>query len=454
MSFKLKVNLYFLTFISSELKINPIINVDAPDSFQENLKSGNHEDILLNIFIFLCQLVKNDDYFGEKTHVPFCDAILQKIGINLYESIANSNLNEVGILNNLNLFIVSELYATGGHTRLLLNILEQLPGKKIIVITDVFNNYASGLLSLDFLNNISFLNTSFILLPNYKSFKRKTIDLLELLLSLNAKNVTILAHDQDVVAYTACNPSLPSKQVFIHHADHRPSLGATISHYIHVDLSVGVQRICNGVLNENPCLLHLTSSHEEERKFKFEDNEEISTVTSGNFNKFIFHGEFDYKKIVLEVLLSINGLHHHIGELSEINISNIKNYLIENRIDDSRFVYHGAVQSLAETLQNLNASIYFESAPFVGLTAGIEALSIGLPVVRFMYSGNDRWILREIACYMYPENMPGWFDTSGIFSAIQEATENINLLSIEAHHFYKENYSKNIFRERIISLLG
>ena len=90
------------------------------------------------------------------------------------------------------------------------------------------------------------------------SLVEKVRELSSLIGVLSPRAVVLLAHHDDSVAYTAVAGSAEQRVIFLHHADHQPSLGASRLDYRHVDLTPACHAICAVHPNLHALFVNLT----------------------------------------------------------------------------------------------------------------------------------------------------------------------------------------------------
>ncbi len=406
-----------------------------------------YEDSLDLIYRIMIALVSNVNFKNIFNHVPQLDSLVQKIGLIIFNSTGLSGNLFYNNFNNINIFLASEIYSTGGHTRLIEDLTKSTSSKNILILTDVFDRYSSGQLSIESLADK--INAPIIILPKGSKVS-KIINLLHIFSNLNVKSINIIAHHQDVVTYAACNAEIEIPQYYYHHADHNPTLGATIAHFHHYDLFLSSQFLCANSGFIKPLYLPLTSSCRFKKNYAKVEEEKfdiLNTATSGTANKFTFDdSEVNYCKIVMNILKNTTGNHFHIGPLSEENISKIEKLLISNNIEKSRFKYLGVVDNIQDAVIINAVNVYITSAPIGGGKAFIDVLGVGIPI--FVYRDNNLKYSQEINpvvsdMYNYNSDIIRW-------SNISELTEKLKTTNFKAYaeslkNFYNSFHSEEKF---------
>lgn len=408
--------------LTTSLKFN---NVEV---YEKALNEKKHEEVLHSIFRLTTKLVYDKRLINNFNQLPQLDNIIQNVGLKIFDE-SHHDFNESE--RNTSVFICTEIYSTGGHTRILEDIISKLSGPSAIILTDIFDRYATGKLNFNYtVKNLK--NTSIIALPKM-SLVDKVRNLYDVLKTIKAKSITLIAHHQDVIAYSSCNSRVKIPQLFIHHADHNPTLGATIKHYKHIDLNNALYRLCQDAGEVQPYILPMTSK----KQFKnYVHKSNYSTATSGSFNKFCTYGELSFANIVKTILTSSTGNHYHIGSIPDEYLKYIDIALTTAGIDSYRFKYLGNVNSLTDALLKNDVDIYITSAPTGGGKAFVDATSCGIAIFRFTVPHETQRIQKYIENYFYPNNLPTW-------SNLTELSNNFNNYNIsELFNISRINYDK------------
>lgn len=315
-------------------------------------------------------------------HVPELDQLIQTIG---REIAAGIGFGEDGTPPpaGVNVFIATELYNVGGHTRVLADMTKNSLRQNLVILTDVFGRYARDELGLGPI--VEWIDASILVLPDMPMVE-KTRNLLRFLKALPVAAIGILAHHEDVVAYAACTDQVPVPQIYVHHADFTPTLGATVKHYRHVDPVLGGQRMCEAAgYCEDPLYMPMAVPS------IFQPVPAgcgFNTGSSGHYEKFAWEGPLSYADVVAAVLGTIAGSHVHMGEIPPDYLQLIRDRVAESGNDPARFVYLGAVKSVQEALIAHQVGVYVTSAPVGGARTYVEALGLGVAILLYLGEGS------------------------------------------------------------------
>lgn len=405
------------------------------------VRDGEYEMALNAVFAVCNKLVFDKNLKFKFIHMPEIDKLVQEIGRCVYKQLPSTLLSNGG-RQAVNLLIATELYQTGGHTRVLEDIVLAARNPTIVLLTDVFDRYASGKLFLGAVVN-KLKDASIVVVPKM-GMVDKLINILNFIKFFRPASIGILAHHQDVVAYSACNDLINTQQIYVHHADHNPTLGATIKHYIHMDVTQGNQKICEHAGVTNVVQLPLVGK----KRFRpYEKKHQFSTAMSGTFNKFTMEGEFAYVEIVKTILKRITGLHFHIGPIPDDYLRIMHAELMGSGIDPARFRYLGPVDSLCDALVNSNVDVYITSAPVGGAKAYVEALGCGIAIVKFKKFFDGQTALNFNEEYSYSGDHLTW----ETLEELDHALSNIDLsLEFEkSRKYFMLNHDPELFTKLI-----
>ena len=338
------------------------------------------------------------------------------------------------------LLIASELYALGGHTRVLEDISHELD-KPTLLLTDLFTTYQQDPKQLDWVGE-RFKHTDLVVLPA-GSYWEKCAMLRRFTAALNPETIVHFAHHQDPIPFVGTLRSGAPNQVFVHHADHNPSLGCTLRGLRHVDLSDGVRELCAAHLDGTTDSLPLYVEDLGVKAFADVHAADCSVASSGHPDKFARSGPVALASIVRATLTAVRGCHHHIGPLAADWVAEIRASLRAQAIDPDRFVHHGLVPSVWRCLKDLDAAFYVASAPLGGGRVAIEAQGCGLPV---LYFENAAHTSLPANYPLYASRALKWTSPDELGRVLGAATAEHRALSTAARAHYDKNFSRAHFR--------
>ena len=262
--------------------------------------------------------------------------------------------------------IATELYQSGGHSRIALDILRESPSP-ILVLTDLFSSYNRRGESLDWVKE-ALPGITIAVLPRVNLWE-KCRALHTLVREMNPQNVLFLQHHQDPIPFVATlNHS--ARKILVHHIDYQPSLGCTLEGIRHVDLHEEATENCAFHLN-HPCqMLPLYAPDQgviaqtncpsvimcaDERKLAMPIFRDIVTTTLG-----VIHGRF-----------------YHAGVIPQGWVEEIQSVV------GDRFVPMGRVKNLWTVIKTLDVFAAIGPAPIGANLTAIEYQGAGLGVIYY-----------------------------------------------------------------------
>jgi hypothetical protein len=410
------------------------------DDFNENLSkvsSLKSFDSLLQLLYGYANLaVTSGQWKGRAVFLPQIDQAL----INLIEhEVVQDFIVNLTESNNESLIIATEIYASGGHGKILNQILER--EKSHVIFTDIFNNITDGKLKLDKLVIDKKISCSVLI---GASLQMKFNSLMGLINSIKPKFIYLLGHHQDVVTQLAGVVYAEGQRtIYVHHCDHDPAIGATINYQHHLDFTQELSNICSHY-HTNNSIIPLTVAPYSNAHLNI-ISEKIKFATCGTPNKFsgALNG-INYIDLIIKVLSSNQNIDfYHIGAIDEQAINFIRSSLEANDISPSRFFPVGQVGSLQKFLVEKNINFYISSFPIGGGTSAMEAQSLGIPVI---YANPDFYSLPLTAIRsVYGSNELEWSTLDEITNIVAMAVENLGAFSKLAHVCYlNKSHPKNI----------
>ena len=342
--------------------------------------------------------------------------------------------------NEVNLFIATELYKIGGHSRLLEVVAGQVKNA-VVVVTDLFGTYASDPQSMSWIKK-KLSGLKMIVVEERNAWK-KALALADIVEQFNPGAIWYFQHQQDVVAFVGTLPFAQTKKIMVHHADHNPSLGCTLKVLTHVDVTEGLQKTCSHALGKACLRLPLYVPDRGAKAVRrVAGLKDVSAVTAGRWGKFSVLGPVALQRMAESVLNVVGGKFFHIGNLPQDALEVVRDHLTRAGISADRFVSVGPVSSLWETLKTLDADVYVGSAPFSGGTSAVEAQGCGYPVLPFT-GFEEGALVAEFSSYADPSL--GWADVDDLATRIVDVVPNLGALSRQARDFYESSFSLPVF---------
>jgi hypothetical protein len=352
---------------------------------------------------------------------------------------------------NSSIFVLSEYYAGGGHCLVTEQLMRSCESP-VVIVTDFFYNHTNNrnLDHREFESRNPGVKLYFLKNDN---FTAKIIEFQEILSTLRPKSVTYLTHHPDPIPYIA-SFSLPAhvRKIFVHHADHRPALGCTLTDFIHVDLTENVRKVCELQLHRSTEFLPLAVQDHGLKSFTNPTLNSFGVVSAGSSAKYSYSGDLSLKTVVIDFLTKTNCTFHQIGSLPEGFASEIYSELESKKIDLARFRYHGEVKSLWKKLQEIDSHFYIGSFPLNGARGAIEAQGCGYPTYFFLADNSNADLLAPSSVYADAENL--WSTTEQLINNIHTSIDQHTQKSIQARNFYLGNFSDTAWKNQFKLIWG
>lgn len=302
-------------------------------------------------------------------------------------------------------FLVTAVHTTGGHSRVLRDIIHALAPLHCTVLISGFRIKSVNI-------NQLFHETAVDveLAPKGNSASRLRW-LQKRLFELRPCQTFILQHHHDPLCAAAAQPELTGQLIYFHNCDHSLAIGSHIPHAIHVDFNAKGFYHCReseGISN-NVVWPLVADTKTARHNYPFLVRGHLTTCTCGGFEKFDpshliqrIPYVLNYPETLATILKTTSGTHIHIGELHSETILAIHSKLAELGIDRDRLILIPFVHDLPIALINNSVDVYLGSFPRGGGRATVEAMGVGMPLV--IYS-NYRSIFFTDACEVYPGSL-------------------------------------------------
>jgi hypothetical protein len=315
------------------------------------------------------------DVYGHKLFAPGLDAAVPTVARRLgFTDVPLAKSNE-------NICIVAtQFYATGGHTKVGFDIAGLIGGERTSVIfTDVYGKLKHtdliGARTLD----APMQRRADVLLGG-RDLVGKAVELYNLLAAIRPSRIFMLTHHFDMVAAVALWPFRDIVE-FLHHADHVPSIGATLAFSAHVDLTWTCHQACRRA-ELFPHYAGMTvRMSSDSRVATSTPDAPLRIATCGPVAKYRGGATYRWTDFAAAALAVEDACLIHIGPAPEDFRQQIADELTAAGIDPARYVFIGQVPDLAAALVAQRPNLYLASYPVSGGKANLEAMAVGLPTL-------------------------------------------------------------------------
>lgn len=312
-----------------------------------------------------------------------------------------------------NVYLVTEIYRTGGHRRLIEQIIHSRPDERHIVLF-------TGALD----TNRSYGHERMVAAGAFPVFPDPRLGLFDRLTWLReklsayaAQRVFAAHHPEDVLAAIALHEQaerLGPRLYVIRHADTVPSVGIDLPHATHLAIRPEQKQQIGAQLPQTrafvlPLTLDRPGPFEEKGKAarpKAVDADDDSdgddgeletnsasyapfasgtfvTATAGTPHKFETEGPLSLPSILTRVLRTTRGTHVHFGPAPDTMREAVHRALRRVGVPKSRVTFAGEVDAVAEELVEHQVDLFLGSFPIGGAMTMLEAAAASVPIAVF-----------------------------------------------------------------------
>ena len=282
-------------------------------------------------------------------------------------------------------YVVTALYRSGGHTRVLKDIIAADPATKAVILV---TGLADGLTQTEIAAFFATLPQVAVECAPVSPYEARLRWLQGRLAALAPARTYLLQHQHDTVAIAACQPGLTGRLLYFHHGDHSLSLGIHVPHATHIDFNPKSFYHCReheGVAGNEVWPL-VVDDPQPTLPRAFRQSGTLTTATSGGFEKFEaphlsnqIPYLYTYVGVLPLIMAASGGTHVHFGPLTPPLRQEIEAALAAAAIPLERFRQIDFVPSLATAFLEHGVDVYLTSFPKGGGRAMVDAMAAGLP---------------------------------------------------------------------------
>lgn len=280
----------------------------------------------------------------------------------------------------LRVYLVTKLQKSGGHTRVLQDLIRAAPAHvRHVVLSTEWLGGSDREAVCQFGRPV---NVTFEWCGGGAPQERLQW-LQERLRALAPEKVWMFNHHQDSLVVSAVQPGQGYKLIFYHHGDFHLSLGLYIPYAQHIDLHPMGFHYCRDRLGiAGNLYLPLVANDEGCRhESEFLKTGALVTCTAAHATKVEVPYVVPYTEMVARILAATGGTHVHIGRLTRIGLWRIRRNLKRLGIDRARFRHIPYVPNLSKAMQEIGVDVYVASFPYGGARTLVEVMSAAIPVV-------------------------------------------------------------------------
>lgn len=318
--------------------------------------------------VLLLELIAS--YIGDNASSIFRSSDIEK----RVESLAHNKFNDknIGTLNEEILHVVTEVYSTGGHTRLINNIIRLVTDKKHSLLITNSNAIVPEWLSVSIKESGG---TIYQCINNDEKdkikFIRKTCS--------KYKYVFLSIHPNDISTNVALLNKTNSTIFFVNHADHRFWVAGEVADYI-LDLSLEGNAFTKSIRNFSNSGVIGIPLEDNKDKYREKSNNGVTTILSvADSHKFNRYEHYKFDKFIMDLLKKNNNC-----EFIIVGKKNTLKYRIHNLIRGNKIYALGKISK--DELNNVykKTDIYVDSFPINSYTCLLEAIMYTIPSFALM----------------------------------------------------------------------
>jgi hypothetical protein len=344
-------------------------------------------------------------------------------------------------------FLVTGVFPTGGHSRVLLDLIRADASRNATVL--VTNTY-QGLRLEAVAELLTPAGVEFELAPDL-DFAARLAWAQGRLAALRPARTYILQHHFDPLCVAAVQPELVDQLFYFHNGDHNLTLGVHIPHAVHVDFNAKSFYHCReaeGVVANVVWPLTVDDPGCVADHFHLEDG--LTTCCCGGFEKFelphlveVAAYAIRYEELVTTILSETGGRHLHIGQLSDRLIAAIRAALRRAGLQESRFIHLPFTPELTKALIEAEVDVFVGSAPRGGGRAMVEAMAVGLPM---LVHSNYRTIFFSAENDVY-EGAMVWRTLADVSRQLGELdVPSLRRHAAQSRAFYEANHHPDVLK--------
>jgi predicted O-linked N-acetylglucosamine transferase (SPINDLY family) len=379
--------------------------------------------------------------------------------------------NPVGFDRPANIYLVTEIYHSGGHRKLIEQIIAARPDERHIVLF-------TGAME----DSRSFGMKAIVEAGGFPIYPDPALDhfdrllwLREKLASFAAQRLFVFHHPEDVlaaIALTEFSGDYGPRAYVVHHADTVASVGVDLPLATHLAIRTEQQQQIKALRPQYRVHLlplvyapeNLKPSIKPEIKRiiasgtrTFMGTGSLNTATCGGMHK--FHGEdtLSLPNVLASILMTTRGQHYHIGAVSAGMQGKIEDALSQAGQSLDRLTLIGEVHSVAETLVANDVDLFVTSFPSGGGLTVVEAAYAGLPIA--VYGGAGDEVGRYIAGLTHaPDEVLVWETVEGLEDALRGfwkkgGVARLEEMSAASQKWFEQGHSWARFHRRLHALI-
>ncbi|MCR5877644.1 hypothetical protein [Phenylobacterium sp. J367] len=278
--------------------------------------------------------------------------------------------------------VATRFYGTGGHSKVAADITSILGAERMtLLFTDIYRQLNVRQLPAALGRDVPYKARA-VQIMTAPTLVERVIELYMALAAIRPDRIFLIQNHMDAVAVAATWPFRDVVE-FVHHADHMPTLGATLKYPAHLDLTYMCHASCReaGVEPEyvGMTIPGLDAALAPQAKAA---GEPFRFATCGAPHKYRQPAGHRWTDFAAAALRRPGSELLHIGPFDEGFQAEVAEGLTAAGVDPARYRFLGAAPDLKAALIEHGVDAYLASYPDTGGRANLEAVAAGLaPIV-------------------------------------------------------------------------
>lgn len=416
---------------------------------RQQIAAGNLEQPLVDIVRLVFAVVDRRTAEAKVFSSPELDAICEEIGLaTLQYRPPASIMQEAAGPPVTNLFVATELYSSGGHSRVIEDFVALSEGQTCAVVVTNSNNQPEDRI---YVQRLLEMGVKILLCPTSLSPIEKVFWLERQYSQLSPKRIYHFIHQWDAIAVAAAVVIPKSVGYYFHHCDHNLALGVHTPGLTHIDAHTAGFAICRHALNVrgNKYWPLCAIDHGIRSESSFYVRGALTTASSGLPIKFLPPTPYpiNYFRLIPSLIRKTLGFHVHFGQIPPTILEDLHKDLVLHGVPLEKFIHVPWVPSLWKAMSEYGVDVYLNSFPLGGGKSCVEIMGSGTPTIA--HRGHYPTLLSGIFL-QYQEAMQ-WQSEADLFSALELCRRRDLLL--EHRLWARRQYDRNHRPERLAALI-
>ena len=384
---------------------------------RRQIAAGDLGQPLVDVVRLVFSVVDRRTAEGKVFSSPELDAICEEVGLATLQYRPPASIQQSAAEPTVtNLFVATELYASGGHSRVIEDFVALSEGQSCaVVVTNVNNLPEEGI----YVEKLLKLGARILLCPRSLAPIEKVFWLRHQFSQLSPRRIYYFVHHWDAIAVAAAAVIPKGVGYYFHHGDHNLALGVHTPGLIHIDCHTAGFAICRHELGVkgNKYWPLCTVDHGVRSEHGFLTRGALTTASSGLPVKFLPTTPYpiNYYRLIPNLIGQTRGFHIHFGQIPQAILDDLHKDLVSLGIPLERFIHVPWVPSLWKAMSEFGVDVYMNSFPVGGGKAIVEVMGSGTPAI--VHRRGDSAFL-GFNFMEYPEAMK-WQSGNDLFSVLE-----------------------------------